>query len=384
LTSATTRNWAPRRTPRSPRSSRVWAASTRPISAPITDNSALVFNFNTNQTFSGEISGTGTLEKRGTGNLTLASGTTVTRSNAISGGGAITQLGPGTTVLTGTNTYQGGTTFSGGTLQISSNANLGAASGPLTFDGGTLSVRGAAGTMVNATRVTTFNGPATFDVAAGNTLTLNEVISGSGSLTKTDAGVLVLNGDNSYAGLTTVGAGTMFVNGDSSAARRPISVGSTGTLAGTGIIGGDVSIAGGGTLTPGGVGGTTGTLTINGNLSLSSGSVLNYTYGTFGGVPRNDLTDVKGHLTLNGILNVSAFPGGTFGAGIYRILECIDRQHLMDRRGREGERPLESRRICDLPDDGRDRNGRRRYRWPGHLQRRSVRCGRLHHRRRAA
>src|SRR5690606_20654149 len=44
----------------------------------------------------------------------------------------------GTLVLTGTNTYSGGTAINGGTLQIASDANLGAAAGGLSFNGGTL------------------------------------------------------------------------------------------------------------------------------------------------------------------------------------------------------------------------------------------------------
>ncbi len=46
-------------------------------------------------------------------------------------------------------------------------------------------------------------------VATGRTLTVSGAIDGSGALTKTGAGTLVLSGGNSYSGLTTVSAGVL-------------------------------------------------------------------------------------------------------------------------------------------------------------------------------
>ena len=62
----------------------------------------------------------------------------MTFGGAISGTGTLTQIGTGTLTLTGINSHTGGTTVSAGTLAISSDLNLGAASGPLTLDGGRL------------------------------------------------------------------------------------------------------------------------------------------------------------------------------------------------------------------------------------------------------
>ncbi|MDB5731999.1 MAG: putative rane-anchored cell surface protein, partial [Variovorax sp.] len=57
------------------------------------------------------------------------------QSGVISGtaGQGIVKTGAGTLVLGATNTYGGPTAINGGTLQVSSDANLGAASGGLSF-----------------------------------------------------------------------------------------------------------------------------------------------------------------------------------------------------------------------------------------------------------
>ncbi|WP_262358405.1 autotransporter-associated beta strand repeat-containing protein, partial [Bordetella pertussis] len=53
------------------------------------------------------------------------------------GAGKLTKAGPGTLVLSADNRHGGGTAVTGGTLQVSRDANLGAAAGALTLDGGT-------------------------------------------------------------------------------------------------------------------------------------------------------------------------------------------------------------------------------------------------------
>jgi autotransporter-associated beta strand protein len=78
------------------------------------------------------------------------------------------------------------------------------------------------------------------------------VISGAGALVKENAGVLILSGNNTYTGATSVNAGTLRVDG--SVAATPVNVASGATLAGTGIIGGAVTIDG--TVAPGASPGT--------------------------------------------------------------------------------------------------------------------------------
>lgn len=72
-------------------------------------------------------------------------------------------------------------------------------------------------------------------------------------------------------------------------------------------------------MTPGSDG--VGTLTINGGLALGATSVLDYQFGKANvvGGPLNDLVNVGGDLTLDGTVNVSVSPGGSFDLGLYRV-----------------------------------------------------------------
>jgi fibronectin-binding autotransporter adhesin len=145
-----------------------------------------------------------------TDNATLAfdpaAGTTIANAGVISGSGAIQQIGAGTTVLSGANSYAGGTTIDAGTLQVASDANLGATSGALAVDGGTLNTTAS----FASSRATTLGATGgTFDVDSGTALTMGGAISGPGALTKTDAGTLLLTAANTYAGGTTIGTGTL-------------------------------------------------------------------------------------------------------------------------------------------------------------------------------
>ncbi|EEZ32891.1 outer membrane autotransporter barrel domain-containing protein, partial [Brucella sp. 83/13] len=153
------------------------------------------------------------------------------------------------------------------------------------------------------------------------------------------AGITILTGDSSaFTGRIIVSDGTLRVgdalgngrlNGTASVTSTGIfavdgifagsvSGSAGGTVTGVGTIGGNVEIADGGILSPGA---SPGTLTINGNLTLSNNSVLDYEFGqaNVAGGPVNDLINVGGDLTLDGILNITASPGAVFDPGLYRI-----------------------------------------------------------------
>jgi len=150
--------------------------------------------------------------------------------------------------------------------------------------------------------------------------TIDNVLGGAGQLVKTDLGTLVLNGANTYAGGAQVTSGVLLVNGDQSDQTAANLVGASGTLGGVGRLGGDITING--TLAPG-LSTSPGTLTLDGDVVFGSTATLRYRLGQAGvaGGALNDLLVVNGDLTLDGTLDVSQSAGGTFGPGIYRLID---------------------------------------------------------------
>ena len=123
----------------------------------------------------------------------------------ISGDGAVAYMGPGTVTLTGLNTYTGGTAVVGGIVQAGSDSSFGTAGAMLTLAGGTIQATAS----FSIARPITLAGPGgTFDTN-GNALTLAGAITGTGALVKVGAGNLILSGTNDYTGGTTVSAGTL-------------------------------------------------------------------------------------------------------------------------------------------------------------------------------
>jgi len=84
------------------------------------------------------------------------------------------------------------------------------------------------------------------------------------------AGTWTLWGTNTYSGNTVVNDGTLLVNGVISS---PTVTVNTGTLGGTGLLTGAVTVNGSGTLAPG-TAATIGTLTISNSLALGGATVL--------------------------------------------------------------------------------------------------------------
>jgi fibronectin-binding autotransporter adhesin len=246
------------------------------LQGDITDNAHLVFDQGSDGTFAGAISGSGSLGKSGNGTLILTGansyngGTVIdggtlqgdthslqgnvtdnarlvfdqdsdgTFVGAISGSGALGKDGSGTLVLTGANSYNGGTAIDAGTLQ-----------------GDTHSLQGHI--VDNASLVFDQDSDGIF---AGS-------LSGSGRLTKSGAGTLIINGSNPLDGDTTVTDGTLVVGDDSHAGASLgglVTVNSSAALGGIGTIGGlDLF----GAVMPGN---SIGTLTINGNAVFEKGS----------------------------------------------------------------------------------------------------------------
>jgi len=163
----------------------------------------------------------------------------------------------------------------------------------------------------------TLNGGCVVDCDGGTSLNLNNVITGSGTLTKIDTGLLTFSGNSpAYAGGIAVNSGVVSVAGSLNTAQGVTVSGgkfsvngsllgagvtnAAGTFfAGSGSCAGAVSISG--QMSPGDTNGVIGTLTV-GPLVLESGGALDFdltsTNAVGGGT--NDLIVVNGDLTVNG------------------------------------------------------------------------------------
>ncbi|EGL54906.1 outermembrane transporter [Methylophaga aminisulfidivorans MP] len=216
----------------------------------VTNNSALVFNRSDDSSYNGVISGTGTVSKDGAGTLTLSGTNTYSGGTTINDGtisiGALANLGSGALTLDGGTlqttssfTSNRGTTLgaSGGSFNIDAGITLTqsgniSGSGSLTKTGeGTLVLSGSnntftGGTVVADGRLIALDGGA---IAKAGNITNNAIvefqiglnaseyhydqISGTGSLIKSGAGNVVLNGNNTYTGGTTISEGILSIGG---------------------------------------------------------------------------------------------------------------------------------------------------------------------------
>jgi autotransporter-associated beta strand protein len=147
----------------------------------------------------------------------VVTGQTLSVSGTLSGEAdePVLMDGGGTLDLRGTNTFAGGLSVSGSTLSVGSNRALG--TGDAQLDDAEVQTSSAAtpDNNIELTGNTVFNN--------ANDLTLDGILSGTGSLTKNGGSSLILRGDNTYSG------GTILSNGAS------IKAGSTKAL-GTGRV----------------------------------------------------------------------------------------------------------------------------------------------------
>lgn len=331
--------------------------TTGSISGNITNNSALVFNRSDDLSFSGNISGFGSVTKSGagallitgdhsySGGLTVSAGylqignggttgsvsgnivnnaivdfarsDTVTYAGSMSGTGEMRKSVAGTLILTGNNTHTGGTRISGGTLQIGNGGTTGSISGNI---------------VNNATLA--FN--------RADNITYAGDISGSGQLTKSGAGALVLTGTHTFTGGTTIQTGTLqignggtsgslagdIVNNAALAFNRSDSVSYSGAISGSGaltklgggslVLTGANSFTGGTTITDGtlqiGNGGTTGSITgdIVNNAALAFNRSNTVTYSSVISGSGRFVKTGTGTLILTG---ANTYTGGTTISG---------------------------------------------------------------------
>lgn len=149
-----------------------------------------------------------------------ASTYTLLGNGYISGKGSVNKIGNGGLSMQTNNTYTGATVLYGGTLEVNKLANGGlpssiGASQNYDFNcvlkGGTLNYTGAS---VSTDRNMLLEGDAEFGVStSASVLTINGLLGGTGGLTKSGAGTLLLKGLNSYEGVTNVNDGKLEING---------------------------------------------------------------------------------------------------------------------------------------------------------------------------
>ena len=229
--------------------------TTGSIVGNVTDNSALVFDRADNVTFSGAISGTG----------------------------SVTQQGGGVLTLTGANTYAGGTTIAAGTVRADAVNALG--SGGVTFSGvGALEAN--APTVTTAVTINS-GASATLGATAGNTLTL------AGSFTIPSSGVFTTIQFGSAANTGTVAIDTAPTSSFSGAGA--VIAGGTvqiGSLAGSSFFGSMQA------------GVTVGSSAVAATLDL--GAAVNAEVFNLSGNANGVITDTAGPTTLTTVNNLTS------------------------------------------------------------------------------
>jgi autotransporter-associated beta strand protein len=189
--------------------------------------------------------------------------------------------------------------------------------GAVTFGSG----GGANVTAGSGARALTLGGTST----AANTVTsvLANGATGSDllSLVKTDGGVWVLGGANTYTGTTAVLAGTLLVNGNQSAATGAVSVASAAVLGGTGTTGGNVAFGSGGLFAFN----ATAPLTVSGSVTFASPATFGVAslVGLSSSVPEATYSLIAGNVNLTGLANFGAGNAYDLGSGKSAYFEAL-------------------------------------------------------------
>ncbi|HYG07939.1 MAG TPA: autotransporter domain-containing protein [Stenotrophomonas sp.] len=236
---------------------------------------------------------------------------TATFDAELSGTAELVKADLGTLVLGGANSYSGGTRVFRGTLQVSSDANLGAAAGGIAFDAGILHTTAS----FTSARAVDVGLRGTIETDAGTTFNVDGAFSGAGELIKTGAGTLHMLQGGPLSGPTQVLQGSLMVDGN--LGNSAVTVANAALLGGHGTVGAT-------TLTPGSTvapGNSIGTLSVNGAYVQQAGAV--YALELDPASDQSDRIAVTGTGTLDSgaVLDITQLPTATPGwlAGRYGV-----------------------------------------------------------------
>jgi len=177
-------------------------------------------------TFTGDVSGlSGNILNKGSLSFNQIADTTY--SGIISGNGSVSFSSRGNVTLAGANTYTGNTIVLPSTLilanaQALQNSTVYLNGGTINFNGITNATFGGLGGTQNLTLTNNASAPVTFTVGGENQDTAySGNLAGTGSLTKTGNGTLTLQGVNTYAGATLINGGTINFSAPNSFGSNP-------------------------------------------------------------------------------------------------------------------------------------------------------------------
>lgn len=214
------------------------------ISGNVLNDAVLAFNRSNNYTFSGDISGAGSLSKLGAGTLTLS----------------------------GNNSFSGGVTVESGTLRLASNTAAG--TGTITTTGSVIdyadgvTISNPININSNTTQLQVLTGSAEQSGVIGET-------SGPRPLEKIGVGALELSGTNTYTGTTTLSEGTLVIGNNSALGTGNLVIADGTTLATDGnprritnniVVNGDFNVFPDGTLV------IVSAFELDGNMNLNGGN----------------------------------------------------------------------------------------------------------------
>jgi autotransporter-associated beta strand protein len=301
------------------------------LQGPITDNAGLTFNQAGSGTYSGVVSGSGSLTKSGSGTLALSGANTYsggtlvsagvlsgdstslqgpitdnagltfnqagsgTYSGVVSGSGSLTKSGSGTLVLGSSNAYSGGTIVSDGTLRLANARGLGDTNAFVNVTGGALNLGGYSNSVGSATLTSGLITNGTLAAARGVTVsgselsTISATIAGRGGLTKNGAGTLNL--------LSDLPAGSVVISGGVMKSSNSVIGVTTNTNSYGGVIVSSNSLwSNSGNLTVGGSG--NGTLTVDSAGQVIASNLLIASNASSRGVVVLGTTNGSGNLSL--------------------------------------------------------------------------------------